>query len=136
MTLLKKLVRKEGEIEWVLSRGGTKWEAAKYPVRDAIKVALYPIINSMMIAGIIQIPGTMVGTMIGGTDPMLAAQYQVLVYILIFTAGGFGVILQTWFTVMNIFDKDNRLMTKDRLKRKKKGSKDWVSVLLFSFLEF
>jgi len=131
ISLIKDLAEKQDQIEWVISRGGSKWEATNVPIKNAISSSLYPVINSMMIAGLIQIPGTMVGTILGGTDPFLAAKYQILVYILIFATSAFGSLLQTLFTVMNVFDLDGRLISNEVLHKKKKGSKDWVSALFY-----
>lgn len=136
VSLLKDLSQKQDEIEWVLSRGGTKWEATIGPVKNAISAALYPVINSMVIAGLIQIPGTMVGTILGGTEPFLAAKYQILVYILIFATSAFAGLLYSLLAVIQVFDEKNRLKV-DRIRTKKKGSKDWVSALFyFIFLFF
>merc|ERR1712233_60791 len=132
ISLLKDLSHKSDETEWILSRGGTKWDASHSPVKNAASLSLYPILNSMSIAGIIQIPGTMIGILLGKGDPIEAAKYQILLFILILVSSGFAILLNILLIVIIVFDDKHRFKS-ERILEKKKGSNDWVLVL-FTFI--
>jgi putative ABC transport system permease protein len=67
-------------IELRLALGATARQAALPALRAAVRAALTPIINNMMIAGIVSIPGMSTGAILAGTDVGVAFRYQVLVY--------------------------------------------------------
>jgi putative ABC transport system permease protein len=46
---------------------------------EAVRAALTPILNSMMVVGLVQLPGLMTGQILAGVDPLTAVRYQVLV---------------------------------------------------------
>ena len=49
------LTTKRDEVETMLALGATRWEAAKGPIRQAVRTGMIPTINSMMIIGIVSI---------------------------------------------------------------------------------
>jgi putative ABC transport system permease protein len=49
-------------------------------MRAAVRAGLTPIINNMMIAGIVAIPGMTTGQILAGADVLDAVRYQVLIY--------------------------------------------------------
>ena len=67
-------------IEQRLALGATSYQAAHEAVRAALSAGLTPTINSMMIAGIVAIPGMMTGQLLQGADPTIALRYQVMIY--------------------------------------------------------
>ncbi len=74
------------EIETHLSLGATPRQATRLYRQEAIKAGLIPILNSMMVVGIVTLPGIITGQILGGVDPLNAALYQMLVmFILAFT---------------------------------------------------
>jgi len=76
---------KEGRdrIEAALIVGATSWQASLHVVREALRQAMVPAINSMMTAGIVQLPGMMTGQIISGVEPILAVRYQVIIFYLL-----------------------------------------------------
>ena len=55
-----------------------------------------PIINSMMVVGIVSLPGMMTGQLLSGVSPLQAVRYQIVILFLIATAtalGTLGVVL-------------------------------------------
>lgn len=74
------------EIETHLSLGATPQQAVNQYRKDAIKAGLIPTINSMMIVGIVTLPGIITGQLLSGVDPLAAASYQILImFMLAFT---------------------------------------------------
>lgn len=74
------------EIETHLSLGATPKQAVTQYRKDAIKAGLIPTINSMMVVGIVTLPGIITGQLLSGIDPLAAASYQILImFMLAFT---------------------------------------------------
>lgn len=71
------------EIETQLCLGATPKQAiAAYRI-EAIRASLIPTINSMMIVGLVSLPGMFTGQVLAGTDPLNAASYQILILFMI-----------------------------------------------------
>lgn len=68
-----------GEAEAYLALGATPARAAAEPVRRALIAALIPQVNSLMVVGVVQLPGMMTGQILAGQSPLLAVRYQVIV---------------------------------------------------------
>lgn len=74
------------EIETHLSLGATPAQAILSYRRDAIKAGLIPTLNSMMVVGIVTLPGIITGQLLSGVNPFNAALYQMLImFILAFS---------------------------------------------------
>ena len=86
-------------------------------VRDAVRIGLVPMINSMAAAGIVSLPGMMTGQILGGSPPMEAVKYQILIMFMIAAGTGFASMGATWLGAKHLFDERQRL----RLDRLKKG---------------
>ncbi len=67
------------EVEAYLALGASAAEAAREPVRLALRASLIPTVNSLMVVGIVALPGMMTGQIIAGTSPLLAIRYQIVV---------------------------------------------------------
>jgi len=70
-------------VEALLALGATSRQAAATAVRAAMKAAMIPIINSMMVVGLVSLPGMMTGQILGGSSPLVAIKYQVLIMYMI-----------------------------------------------------
>ncbi len=73
-------------IETALSLGANPTQANELTIREAIRAGLLPNLNRYASLGIVSIPGLMSGMIIGGEHPIVAAFYQVIVFIMIFLA--------------------------------------------------
>ncbi|MEL6385051.1 MAG: iron export ABC transporter permease subunit FetB [Cyanobacteria bacterium J06626_18] len=77
--LVSSLKSHQVEIETHLSLGATPDQAIAIYRKGAIKAGLIPTLNSMMVVGIVKLPGIITGQLLGGADPLNAAAYQILV---------------------------------------------------------
>lgn len=77
--LVSTLNHSQLEIETHLSLGATPRQATQTYRREAIKAGLIPTINSMMVVGVVTLPGIITGQLLGGVDPLNAALYQMLI---------------------------------------------------------
>ena len=110
------LHRGRGGVEVLLARGATRWEAARPVAAEAIRTGLIPILNSMSVVGLVSIPGMMTGQILGGTDPIAASRYQILILFLIAGATALGTAVAVGASVVALFDADHRLRV-ERLRR-------------------
>lgn len=88
--LTEELVSGRDRVETLLALGATRWEAARDPIRSAIRTGMIPIVNSMMVVGIVSIPGMMTGQLLAGVDPMSAVEYQIVIMFLIASGTALG----------------------------------------------
>ena len=89
---------------------GQSWQEASGDIRrDCMRTGMMPIINSMAAAGIVSLPGMMTGQILGGTPPVEAVKYQILIILLIAVGTGFGVMASIWLTGRHLFDQRHRL---------------------------
>ena len=95
---------------------GAAWHHAIENLRsESIRSGLIPIINSMMAAGLVSLPGMMTGQILGGNPPMEAVKYQILIMFLIAGGTGLGTVAAVWMGSRRLFDERQRLRL-DRLK--------------------
>ncbi|WP_035985053.1 ABC transporter permease [Leptolyngbya sp. KIOST-1] len=90
------LIGQRDQVETLLALGATRWEAAHGQVRNAIRVGMIPTINSMMVMGLVSLPGMMTGQILAGADPIDAVRYQIVILFMIAAGaalGLFGVVL-------------------------------------------
>jgi len=108
--------RDRAQVELLLAHGATRAEASRDVVRGAVRTGIIPILNAMVAAGLISIPGMMTGQILAGQDPVAASRYQLFI---LFSIAG-GVALGTMGVVLVVtrlvFDERDRLRT-DRIRR-------------------
>ena len=91
-------------VELRLALGASSRQAALPALRSAVRAALTPPINNMMIAGIVAIPGMTTGQLLAGARVQEAIRYQILIYlgitgtVAISTLALLAVRLRTYFT--------------------------------------
>ncbi len=69
---------------------GRAVEAAR---RSAYKAALIPATNALFAVGLVSIPGLMTGQILAGVSPLVAARYQILVMLMVYSAAGLSAAL-------------------------------------------
>lgn len=108
-SMTDQLHRRRGEVEQRLLLGQTCQEASRDIRKDCMRTGMMPIINSMAAAGLVSLPGMMTGQILGGTPPIEAVKYQLLIMFLIAAGTGFGVVSAIWLSRLLLFDKRHRL---------------------------
>lgn len=115
----EELLRGRGEVETLLALGATRWEAAREPVRRAVRTGMVPILNSMMVAGLVSLPGMMTGQLLAGVDPIEAVKYQVVIMFLIASGTALGTLGVVLLSYRRLFDAHHRF--RHRLVRETGG---------------
>ncbi len=106
--------RDRTRVEGFLALGATRWEAARDEVREALRVGLIPTVNSMLVMGIVSLPGMMTGQILAGVAPGEAVKYQMMVTFLIAGATALGAIAAVTGGMYRLTDRRHRLRL-DRL---------------------
>lgn len=74
-------------VETTLSLGANSQQAMESYGRMSVRAALIPTIDNLKTLGIIFIPGAMAGLLMGGVDPVVAAEYQIIIFLMIVGGG-------------------------------------------------
>ena len=96
------------EIETLLALGATRAEAAREPVQQAIRTGMIPMINAMMVMGIVSMPGMMTGQLLAGVDPMLAIGYQIIIVFFLAAASSLGTFGAVLLGYRRLFTSDHQ----------------------------
>lgn len=102
---------KRYEIETKLSLGSDIKEASKEILRESIKIAVMPTIESAKTLGIISLPGMMTGLILGGVSPILAVKYQIMVTFMILSSSFIGILIAIYLGYRSFFT--NRMQLKE-----------------------
>jgi putative ABC transport system permease protein len=112
--LINGLTTRRAAVEAQLMLGATRRKAMTPVIRQALRGALMPIINSMSAIGIVSLPGMMTGQILGGVPPEQAVKYQVLIMFLISGGTGIGAVAAVMGGAYRLSDNRHRLRL-DRL---------------------
>ncbi|MFO7029313.1 iron export ABC transporter permease subunit FetB [Limnospira fusiformis CCALA 023] len=108
------VVSNRNGIETLLALGATRWEASHKQIQTAVRTGMIPIINSMMVMGVVSLPGMMTGQILAGASPLDAVRYQIIIVFAIASAsalGTLGVVILAWGA---LFSPSHQLLS-DRL---------------------
>ena len=78
---------------------------------------MIPIINAMMVVGLVSLPGMMTGQILAGADPLDAVKYQIVIMFLISGATALGSIGVALLTYRRLFN--DRLQLRGELIRRR-----------------
>ena len=107
--LLARLDERRDEVEMELAHGATRWEAARGPLSGAVRRGMIPILNAMMIVGIVALPGMMTGQILAGANPLTAVKYQILVMFMLAAATALGTMLMALLAYRRLFTVRHQL---------------------------
>jgi putative ABC transport system permease protein len=74
------------EVEARLSLGLSGPESVHPFLTRALRASLIPTLNSFAVAGVVQLPGMMTGQILSGVAPLIAVEYQILIFFLLMTS--------------------------------------------------
>lgn len=103
------VARERGLIESDLALGATRWEAGHALVTDALRTGMIPTINSMMVMGIISLPGMMTGQILAGASPGAAVRYQIVIMFMIAAATALGALAVVLLAFRVLFNQRHQL---------------------------
>jgi putative ABC transport system permease protein len=98
------------EIETHLSLGATPQQAVAQYRKEAIRAGLIPTLNTMMVVGIVTLPGIMTGQLLSGVEPLTAAATQILIMFMLAFATLITTALVTWGICQKFFNQAAQLL--------------------------
>ena len=107
--LFSEVRSREGEVELMLCLGAEPGEACAAMFRDAVRAGMIPSINSMMGVGLVFLPGMMTGQILGGSDPVTAIKYQIVVMLMLVGSTTLGSVLAVALARRRLFNVQGQL---------------------------
>ncbi|RKZ29468.1 iron export ABC transporter permease subunit FetB [bacterium] len=108
--LYREITSRRGEIEAALSLGASPHIASISAARAAVKAGMLPMISTMMVVGIVHLPGMMTGQIIGGVEPGQAVRYQIVIMYILVTTNALSALASTLITRRLFFSKRAHLV--------------------------
>ncbi|ADC86683.1 iron export ABC transporter permease subunit FetB [Staphylococcus lugdunensis] len=106
-------VKDVNDIESKLTLAASPKLASKDAVRDSIRLAIVPTIDSVKTYGLVSIPGMMTGLIIGGTPPLEAVKFQLLVVFVHTTSTVMSALIATYLSYGQFFNARHQLVARD-----------------------
>ena len=98
------------EIETHLCLGATPKQAIFQYQKEAIRAGLIPILNNMLVVGLVSLPGMFTGQVLAGANPLNAASYQILILFAIALTNLIVTVLVTEGVYRHFFNQDLQLL--------------------------
>jgi ABC-type glutathione transport system ATPase component len=96
-------------------QGATWSEAVQSILNSVYGAALSPVINFLTVAGVVHIPGMMAGQILAGQDPITAAAYQLLTFVLIASTSCLSVHCMARLAIATLADTDSHRLRHDMI---------------------
>jgi putative ABC transport system permease protein len=104
------LAARRAQVEALLALGATRWEAARRPIQEAVRTGMIPIMNSMMVAGVVSLPGMMTGQILAGASPLEAVKYQTMIMFLIASGTALGTVSVVLLSYRRLFNSSHQFL--------------------------
>jgi putative ABC transport system permease protein len=99
------LQREQQLYRYLLGNGASRYEAQIPFIRSAIIKSFSPNIANISVMGLVALPGTMIGQILGGSSPNVAIKYQMMIMVITFTASMISLIVTIALAYRRSFDK-------------------------------
>jgi putative ABC transport system permease protein len=101
---------KRDQVETALALGATRWEAARGAIQTAVRTGMIPTINSMMVVGLVSLPGMMTGQLLGGMNAMQAVMYQIVIMFVIAAGTALGTVCIVLLSYRRLFTAEHQFL--------------------------
>ena len=108
-SLREKFQHRRAEVEIKLCLGAKSKEASLTIIRETIKTAMQPTVDSMKTLGIVQLPGMMTGLILAGLPPADAIKYQIMVAFMLTGAVAVTAFLASYSAYKSFFNSMEQL---------------------------
>lgn len=109
-TFYSGLQREQQQYYYLLGNGATHQEAQAPFIKQALIKAFSPCIANMAVMGLVALPGTMIGQILGGSSPNIAIKYQMMIVVITFTASMLSIMITIKLAARRSFDEYGRLI--------------------------
>ncbi|GJP54241.1 hypothetical protein CLOM_g13352 [Closterium sp. NIES-68] len=101
--------QRRGQVEAALALGASQWQASLPLVRRALAVGFGPTLDYIKTYGVIQLPGAMVGMLMGGVPPQEAVYLQLTVTFFLLVPLALSTVVSAVFTARKFFSAPGQL---------------------------
>ena len=108
-TFYSTLQREHNLYYYLLGNGASRNEALQPFVRQAIVKAFSPAIANMAVMGLVSLPGTMIGQILGGSSPDVAIKYQIMIVVVTTSASMLSLMIAVSLSMRRAFDGYGRM---------------------------
>ena len=105
------------QIQEKLSLGATPKMASARLIRDSIRAALIPTVDSAKTVGLVSLPGMMSGLIFAGIDPVKAIKYQIMVTFMLLSTASLSTIIAGYLPYLKFFNARHQLVVTQLKKR-------------------
>ncbi len=109
--LLSSINQNRLEIETHLCLGATPRQAIASYKKEAIRTGLIPVLNNLVVMGLVSLPGMFTGQVLAGSEPLDAASYQILILFAIVLTNAISAVLVTQGIYRQFFNQDEQLIS-------------------------
>ena len=89
-------------------------------IKQAIIKSFSPLIANIAVMGLVALPGTMIGQILGGSSPNVAIKYQMMIMVITFTASMLSLMITISLASRKSFDSYGKLLQVMVEKKEKK----------------
>ena len=104
------LKREQQLYYYLLGNGATRSEATAPFIRQALIKAFSPGIANMAVTGLVALPGTMIGQILGGSSPHVAIKYQIMIVVITVASSMLSLMITIMLASRKSFDSYGRLL--------------------------
>ncbi|WP_058911257.1 iron efflux ABC transporter permease subunit FetB [Entomohabitans teleogrylli] len=104
------------QIQEMLSLGATPKMASARLIRDSIRAALIPTVDSAKTVGLVSLPGMMSGLIFAGIDPVKAIKYQIMVTFMLLSTASLSTMIACYLGYRRFYNDRHQLVVKERQK--------------------
>lgn len=101
--------REQNLYYFLLGNGASRNEALMPFMRQAIVQSFAPTIANMAVMGLVSLPGTMIGQILGGSTPDVAIKYQIMIVVITMSASMLSLVIAIKLSCRRAFDAYGRL---------------------------
>ena len=94
---------------YLLGNGATHMEAITPFLKKAVEKGFAPVIANMAVMGLVALPGTVTGQILGGSAPGIAIKYQIMIIAITFSASMISMALTIYLADRKSFDECGRI---------------------------
>lgn len=113
------LQREQQLYYYLLGNGASRQEAQVPFIRQALVKSFSPLIANIAVMGLVSLPGTMIGQILGGSSPNVAIKYQMMIMVITFTASMLSLMITIRLSSGKSFDEYGKLKNVLTEKNKK-----------------
>lgn len=106
----QRVISEQQQIQEKLSLGATPKQASAILIRDSIRAALIPTVDSAKTVGLVSLPGMMSGLIFAGIDPVKAIKYQIMVTFMLLSTASLSTIIACYLTYRKFYNSRHQLV--------------------------